>query len=239
MSPVLREGDEITLGTAPLIYKVNKKIMYDMNENALNNRWPFCVQFHSEIEAGYITDEQLCNFADRVVAQNSKRTVDNENQPTLVKTKKKLKTDNLPNRNANEVLVVPDDDPPVESASVQQPEVGQAQAAKNENTMEVMEDEMTCSICSELFVKTMTLNCSHSFCKSCINTWMLNKKICPICRTPIKDLHPTIVLDNFIEKVFGVCGVWSGRSVHVDFVADGVEGVGGGEGASQADRRGS
>lgn len=47
---------------------------------------------------------------------------------------------------------------------------------------ELMESELQCSICAELFVEATTLNCSHTFCKYCIAMWKKKKKDCPICR---------------------------------------------------------
>lgn len=47
---------------------------------------------------------------------------------------------------------------------------------------ELMENELQCSICAELFVAATTLNCSHTFCKYCITMWKKKKKDCPICR---------------------------------------------------------
>lgn len=67
--------------------------------------------------------------------------------------------------------------------------------------MSVEEDELTCSICSELFYKAVTLGCSHTFCQYCIGMWRKNSQLCPICRTKIKDLFPTLIVNNFVEKV--------------------------------------
>ncbi|KAH9632334.1 hypothetical protein HF086_010259 [Spodoptera exigua] len=47
---------------------------------------------------------------------------------------------------------------------------------------ELMESELQCSICNELFVEATTLNCSHTFCKYCISVWKKKKRDCPICR---------------------------------------------------------
>ncbi|EFA05001.1 E3 ubiquitin-protein ligase CHFR-like Protein [Tribolium castaneum] len=69
-----------------------------------------------------------------------------------------------------------------------------------EPNSEDLDTELTCSICSELFIKAVTLNCSHTFCKFCIDRWMKNKSNCPICRKSITNIAPTLVLDNFIEK---------------------------------------
>ncbi|KAG5900082.1 hypothetical protein JTB14_016053 [Gonioctena quinquepunctata] len=63
-----------------------------------------------------------------------------------------------------------------------------------------MEDEILCPICSEMYVKAVTLGCSHTFCKFCIEMWKKKKMVCPICRTKITSLVSTLVLDNLIEK---------------------------------------
>nr|CAH7769597.1 unnamed protein product [Callosobruchus chinensis] len=70
-----------------------------------------------------------------------------------------------------------------------------------EQQYEEMEDEMMCSICSEMFLKAVTLNCSHTFCKYCIEKWKNTRNICPICRTTITTMNATLVLDNVIQKV--------------------------------------
>nr|XP_023017780.1 E3 ubiquitin-protein ligase rnf8-B-like [Leptinotarsa decemlineata] len=67
------------------------------------------------------------------------------------------------------------------------------------DSREKFHDEMQCSICSEMFVKAVTLNCSHTFCKFCIEAWRKKKDICPICRSKITSISPTLVLDNIIE----------------------------------------
>ncbi|CAH0581290.1 unnamed protein product [Chrysodeixis includens] len=66
---------------------------------------------------------------------------------------------------------------------------------------ELMESELQCSICAELFVTATMLNCSHTFCKYCISMWKKKKKDCPICRAPITSECRTLVLDSFIEKM--------------------------------------
>ncbi|XP_045447356.1 E3 ubiquitin-protein ligase RNF8-like isoform X2 [Melitaea cinxia] len=66
---------------------------------------------------------------------------------------------------------------------------------------EIMESELQCSICAELFVSATTLNCSHTFCKYCISMWKKKKKDCPICRTSITSECKSLVLDSFIDKM--------------------------------------
>ncbi|XP_021917544.1 E3 ubiquitin-protein ligase rnf8-like isoform X2 [Zootermopsis nevadensis] len=66
---------------------------------------------------------------------------------------------------------------------------------------ELMETELQCSICSELFVIATTLNCTHTFCHSCIVKWMEKKKNCPVCRTCITSQNRSIAMDNFIDRM--------------------------------------
>ncbi|XP_067680209.1 E3 ubiquitin-protein ligase RNF8-like [Haliotis asinina] len=69
------------------------------------------------------------------------------------------------------------------------------------NLTDVMESELQCSICNELFVQATSLNCSHGFCALCINQWMERKKDCPVCRAPVTGQHRSIVLDSYIDKM--------------------------------------
>ncbi|XP_050505656.1 E3 ubiquitin-protein ligase CHFR isoform X2 [Diabrotica virgifera virgifera] len=84
--------------------------------------------------------------------------------------------------------------------------MGQIESHKPESDSNMMsesqmENELQCAICAEMFVKASTLNCSHTFCKFCIDKWKEKQTICPICRTKITSQVPTLVLDNFIEKI--------------------------------------
>ncbi|XP_060533262.1 E3 ubiquitin-protein ligase RNF8-like isoform X2 [Cylas formicarius] len=71
---------------------------------------------------------------------------------------------------------------------------------RNQNQLDDVEEEMMCSICANLFIKAVTLDCSHSFCEYCIGMWKKKKSECPICRKKITLSIRTLVLDNFIEK---------------------------------------
>ncbi|PSN44106.1 hypothetical protein C0J52_07663 [Blattella germanica] len=70
-----------------------------------------------------------------------------------------------------------------------------------QNFGDLMETELQCSICNELFVTATTLNCTHTFCKFCILEWKKKKKDCPVCRTKISSENRSIVLDNFIDRM--------------------------------------
>ncbi|XP_059149543.1 E3 ubiquitin-protein ligase rnf8-like isoform X2 [Physella acuta] len=69
------------------------------------------------------------------------------------------------------------------------------------NFVDLMEMELQCSICNELFIKATSLNCSHVFCKLCISQWTKMKKECPNCRTYITSQTQALALDNYIDKM--------------------------------------
>lgn len=66
---------------------------------------------------------------------------------------------------------------------------------------DIMDEQLTCSICSELFVSATTLNCMHTFCHHCINAWCKKRRDCPVCRKPVTSMNRSLVLDNFIESM--------------------------------------
>lgn len=70
-----------------------------------------------------------------------------------------------------------------------------------EHINDIMESELICSICTELFIEAITLNCSHTFCKTCIKLWKKQRKLCPVCRTSIKTETAALTINNIIEKM--------------------------------------
>lgn len=66
---------------------------------------------------------------------------------------------------------------------------------------EVLESELQCSICSELFIEAVTLNCAHSFCQHCIREWRNRKDKCPMCWQTITSQTRSLVLDNCIDRM--------------------------------------
>lgn len=67
--------------------------------------------------------------------------------------------------------------------------------------LRMVEPELECSICSELFIEATTLNCTHTYCTFCILQWQNNQNNCPICRKHIESRIRTTVLDGFINKI--------------------------------------
>ncbi|GFO10220.1 E3 ubiquitin-protein ligase rnf8 [Plakobranchus ocellatus] len=69
------------------------------------------------------------------------------------------------------------------------------------NFVDLMEMELQCTICNELFIKATSLNCAHVFCKLCISQWMKVKKECPNCRTAITSQVQALALDSYIDRM--------------------------------------
>ena len=82
-----------------------------------------------------------------------------------------------------------------------------------EKEWQQIEEEITCSICEDLFTDPKTIPCLHTFCKQCIEKSIeSNKKkasivCCPLCRTPLPgdDVSsvPTNLTINRLVKIFG------------------------------------
>ncbi|XP_066261486.1 uncharacterized protein [Euwallacea similis] len=77
----------------------------------------------------------------------------------------------------------------------------QSTKQQDQNQFKEMENELMCAICANLFIKAVTLGCSHSFCLHCIQMWKKKKSDCPICRKKITSQNNTLVLDNLVEKM--------------------------------------
>lgn len=66
-----------------------------------------------------------------------------------------------------------------------------------------VEDWLTCSVCTGLFVDPYTITeCNHCYCRECLSTW-INKgsRSCPICRTAIvKYPTPNALVGNMTRQ---------------------------------------
>ena len=82
-----------------------------------------------------------------------------------------------------------------------------------EKEWQQIEEEITCSICGDLFTDPKTIPCLHTFCKQCMEKSIeSNKKMasivcCPLCRTPLArdDISsvPTNFTINRLVEIFG------------------------------------
>lgn len=67
--------------------------------------------------------------------------------------------------------------------------------------IKLMEEEIICAICTEIFREAVTLGCNHTFCNACISGWKTKKNKCPQCWADIEREVRTPVLDKLIEKM--------------------------------------
>ena len=68
----------------------------------------------------------------------------------------------------------------------------------------MLKSYLSCSICSEVFIKPVKLPCTHVFCKTCILQWERNQMDCPICRVKYKTLSPEDThIAGCIKKLIG------------------------------------
>lgn len=69
-----------------------------------------------------------------------------------------------------------------------------------------IQSELLCSICQDWVVHASTIACSHTFCWSCIDTWLLQKKFeCPVCRhavtrEPVRSRAIEAIVEKAVEK---------------------------------------
>ncbi|CAL8359435.1 unnamed protein product [Arctogadus glacialis] len=55
-----------------------------------------------------------------------------------------------------------------------------------------LEQDLTCSVCLDLYRDPVLLTCSHSFCSECLkNAWKSNLKKCPLCKAAFEGEQPT------------------------------------------------
>ena len=73
-----------------------------------------------------------------------------------------------------------------------------------EHFWKMTEDQLQCSVCSEIFVDATTLNCGHTFCYYCICEWQKKsrKSTCPLCRSEIRHTVVVRALDEFVNQVY-------------------------------------
>uniref|UniRef100_A0A4W6BPA0 Uncharacterized protein n=1 Tax=Lates calcarifer TaxID=8187 RepID=A0A4W6BPA0_LATCA len=71
------------------------------------------------------------------------------------------------------------------------------------NKMSSRSEDLSCSVCHDIFKDPVVLLCSHSFCKDCLQRWWGEKLIheCPVCKKTslLNDPPCNLVLKNLCE----------------------------------------
>ena len=74
-------------------------------------------------------------------------------------------------------------------------------------------ENLKCSVCQEIFIDAVVIECSHTFCKYCIEEWQKTfieenpdeePYPCPECRAVFKTFSPNINVNNFIDDLTAV-----------------------------------
>lgn len=65
-----------------------------------------------------------------------------------------------------------------------------------------LSSELACCVCKDWLVHAATIQCSHSFCWSCIDRWLQTKQfICPVCRKEVtREPVRTRAVDQVVQK---------------------------------------
>ncbi|XP_030275728.1 nuclear factor 7, ovary-like [Sparus aurata] len=68
----------------------------------------------------------------------------------------------------------------------------------------ILEDDLSCPVCHDVYKDPVVLSCSHSFCKDCLQSWWRGKqaKQCPVCkaRSQTSDPPRNLALKNLCES---------------------------------------
>ncbi|CAJ1075227.1 E3 ubiquitin-protein ligase TRIM35 [Xyrichtys novacula] len=113
---------------------------------------------------------------------------------------------------------------------LQSPKVASAlrPRAVSSRSSSMLEEELSCPVCCEIFRDPVVLKCSHSFCRACLQQFWNKKKArreCPICRRKCSLTEPTVslalknVADTFLreqERRAGAGGAGAGADGTVE-----------------------
>ncbi|XP_073324049.1 E3 ubiquitin-protein ligase TRIM35-like [Pagrus major] len=68
----------------------------------------------------------------------------------------------------------------------------------------IVEDDLSCPVCHEVYKDPVVLACSHSFCKDCLQSWWRERQTqqCPVCKAKSSTTNPprNLALKNLCES---------------------------------------
>ena len=71
---------------------------------------------------------------------------------------------------------------------------------------DTIDDGLKCAICSQPFQSPVNADCTHTFCLSCINTWIQMNASCPICRRALRtqDMLTGVPSQSLLDQLDGL-----------------------------------
>merc|ERR1719221_1947376 len=70
-----------------------------------------------------------------------------------------------------------------------------------------LQADLVCSVCQDWMVQSANIECSHSFCWACVDTWLLQKKFeCPVCRhavtrEPVRSRALDAIVQKYVDRL--------------------------------------
>jgi hypothetical protein len=78
-------------------------------------------------------------------------------------------------------------------------------------------DDKNCAICLDNLTNPLILNCTHSYCASCIMMWIRKNKKCPECRSEI-DISDTTLVTNTVALPPIISKIKSKENTLIDII---------------------
>tara|TARA_B110000003_G_scaffold133659_1_gene135619 strand:+ start:2464 stop:4254 length:1791 start_codon:yes stop_codon:yes gene_type:complete len=84
--------------------------------------------------------------------------------------------------------------------------------------------DKNCAICLDNLTNPLILNCTHSYCASCIMMWIRTNKKCPECRKEIDISDTTFITNNTITSPIDKSKIKSKENTLIDIINNKQEG---------------
>ena len=85
-------------------------------------------------------------------------------------------------------------------------------------------NEKNCAICLDNLTNPLILNCTHSYCATCIMMWIRTNKKCPECRKEIDITDTTFITNNTIISPIDKSKIKSKENTLIDIINNKQEG---------------